>query len=342
MVTNYMENNGLPIPDEKKALLFVNYHHVKEAAPADFAGLHHITPEKLIAQIEALGRIFDFPKPDVVRNQILGGGGFSSHCCVFTFDDGLHDHFESVQPVLDEFGISCVFSVNTAPWLTRKLLSVHMAHLLSAAFSYLELADDIESAAHLHGISGGISEVDPKMAKSQYRYDDISTACIKYFLNATIPQDRRSAVVDAVFKKRLGDSEQFVVEHYLTPNQARSMVDAGHTLGAHTHTHLHLLSATKQVRNEDILANLSVLRQYVLGDERPVHWISYPYGSPTSYDDFVIEEIRQLGCDMGLTMRRGLNNINKIHPMKLARVDTNDVIGGKAPIKWEELAYDFN
>ncbi len=338
-----MSYYDLPLPNDKKALLFVNYHHVKERAPDGFPKLHYVTPEKFRAQIAMLGRIFDFPQPEAVRNQILSGVGFDNHCCVLTFDDGLRDHFESVQPILDELGISGVFSVNTAPWSTNRMLSVHMAHLLSAAFSYLDLADDIETAARLHGIAQSISEVDPQVAKSQYRYDDASTACVKYFLNAVIPQNYRAVVLSDVFMKRLGENERFVGEHYLTPRQARLMVEAGHTLAMHTHTHLHLASASKQVRNEDIHANLSALRQYVLGNEAAINWVSYPYGSPTSYDDFVIQEFRQLGCDMGLTMRRGLNNVNSmVHPMKLARVDTNDVIGGKAPIKWDELVYDFN
>jgi peptidoglycan/xylan/chitin deacetylase (PgdA/CDA1 family) len=321
-------------------LLIVNYHHVREKNPTGFAGLHHIRPEQFRSQIEALGRLFDFPKPERVREAILGGALFRDHACLLTFDDGLRDHAEVVAPILDDLGISALFCPNTGPWTDGRLLSVHMAHLLSAAFAYVDLASDLEAAARPLGLGSSITDIDLAVATRQYRYDDPETARIKYYLNAVIPQALRPAVLRAVFVKRLGDDAAHATRHYLTPAHARDLVRAGHTLGLHSHTHLHLASAPSALRRDDLARQVSAFREFVYEEARPVPWISYPYGGATSFNDEVIAEVRALGCEVGLTMRRGLNVVGDLAPMTLARVDTNDVVGGKFPIPWEALAHD--
>lgn len=68
-----------------------------------------------------------------------------------------------------------------------------------------------------------------------------------------------------------------------------------------------------------------------------LHWISYPFGSPLSYDEHVVRDAQAVGCDTGLTMSRGLNLPPNLVPMQLKRVDTNDVVGGKSPLPWSQL-----
>lgn len=313
-------------------LMFVNFHHVCNDADLLFPQLHHVTPDRFEAQIDALGSLFDFPPIAAVETALATGSGLGGPSCVLTFDDGLADHYAQVMPILQQKGISGIFSVNTAPWIDGRLLSVHRAHLLSAAFSYLELAAEIEMAAEVSGVSYRLCDVSSDLARSQYRYDDIETAKVKYYLNAVIPQAVRAAVLERVFASRLGDEIEHVNRHYLRPEQVRALSAAGHTIGLHTHRHLHLASAESQVRIDDLYLNRALLGE-IAG---ALHWISYPYGGPTSYDASVVELAGELGCRFGLTMKRAINGPGADR-MRLSRVDNNDVVGGKRPMDWADL-----
>lgn len=314
------------------ALLFVNFHHVCNDEDLLFPRLHHVTPERFDAQIEALSAFFDFPRIAAVEAAVLAGKGMGAPSCVLTFDDGLADHHKHVLPILERRGIEGIFSVNTAPWIDGRLLSVHRAHVLASAFSYLELAEEIELAASQSAVSIRLGDVSAEVARSQYRYDDPETARVKYFLNAMIPQETRGAVLARVFEARLGDDFDHARRHYLQPKEVRSLAAAGHTIGLHTHRHLHLASADRYARIDDLYLNKALLTD-VAG---PPRWISYPYGGPTSYDNSVVALAEEVGCLFGLTMNRAINEAGADR-MRLSRVDNNDATGGKQPLDWLEL-----
>lgn len=319
----------------REALLFVNFHHVRERSPEDFPGLHHRRPDQLREQLQVLGRRFDFPTPDEVRDILHGGKPFASNLCVVTFDDGLRDHYEYAVPVLAELGVTGVFFVNTGPWEDGRLLAVHMAHLLSARFSYVELAEDFEAAAEECGVSCRLDDVPSDALRDVYRYDDVETRRVKYYLNMLLPQHDREGVLRRVFSRRVGSEEEHARAHYLGREMAREMRSAGHVIGIHSHRHLNLAAAAPEVRRRDLRTNLDYLSEALGSGE--LRWISYPYGSPNSYDEQVENDARALGCDTGLTMERGVNLASDLAPMHLRRVDTNDVEGGKRPLAWVEL-----
>lgn len=318
-------------------LLFVNFHHVREKNDPRFPKLHHRTPAEVRAQIRLLSETFDFPSPSRVRRMMIAGEPIDQKLCVFSFDDGLRDHFENVLPILAEFGIQALFCINTGPWTDGRMLSVHMAHLLSAAYSYAELAEDFERSALEQGVAAALADVPASAAREQYRYDTPEDARVKLYLNAIIPQAVRSRVLERVFKARISQEDACVRMHYLTPAMTREMARAGHEVGIHTHRHLHLASASADVRRADLQQNLSCLCE-AIDSTAPIAWISYPYGSPSSYNDDVINEARRIGCDVGLTMTRGLNFAGTVSAMRLKRVDTNDVVGGKYPVDWDALS----
>jgi peptidoglycan/xylan/chitin deacetylase (PgdA/CDA1 family) len=309
-------------------VLFVNYHHVCSDEDLIYSRLHHRTPEQFRDQIEVLTKTFDFPSIEEVERMLETRNFPRRPVCVLTFDDGLSDHITHVHPILTTYGIVGIFSIATDPWTTGRLLSVHRAHLLAAAFSYVSIASDLVAAAVAHGFERGIDSVEPDVARSQYRYDDVETARVKYYLNAVIPQEMRATILEAVFSSRLGDDAPFVARHYITPDGVRALRAAGHAIGLHTHSHLHLASSPAALRERDLNLNLQAL-QPLAGS---VNWISYPYGGPTSYDEATIAAARCCGCRFGLTMHRGYNKPETLDSMRLSRIDSNDAPGGKLPL----------
>jgi peptidoglycan/xylan/chitin deacetylase (PgdA/CDA1 family) len=317
-------------------LLAVAYHHVREKVDVRFPHLFLRTVEEFRRQLLVLKQRFEFPDPRDVRACLLGQGTIPERSCILTFDDGLRDHHDHVAPVLSELGIRGIFAVNTGPWENGKLLPVHMGHLLSAAFSYEHLAAEFEAGARRRGLLSGLADVPMDKAMVQYRYDTPEVARIKFFINAVIPQEWRAAVMGEVFATHLGADEALAARHYMTPVMVKALYDAGHTIALHSHWHTHLASESDSARRENLGKNVDAL-QRALGSSYAPRWISYPYGSPSSYNGTVIAECAALGCDVGLAMKRGMNAWPLERPMELQRVDTNEVEGGRNPVPWSEL-----
>ena len=319
------------------ALLFVNFHHVREKNSDEFPGLHHRTLLQLAEQVRILAHDFDFPAPDVVREIVQGREPLESNLCVLTFDDGLRDHRDHVAALLDDLGITAIFFVNTGPWEDGLLLPVHMAHLLSARYSYVELADDFERSAAERGLAQRLSDVSTELPDSVYRYDDSETRRVKYYLNMLLPQAERFHVLRTVFERRIGSERELARKHYLSPGMVRELRRQGHEIGLHSHRHANLASESSERRRMDLETNRRLLSAERTASDRELYWISYPFGSPLTYDEHVVSDARSVGCDTGLTMSRGLNVVPDMAPMRLKRVDTNDVVGGQSPLPWSRL-----
>jgi peptidoglycan/xylan/chitin deacetylase (PgdA/CDA1 family) len=322
--------------DDRSILTFVTYHHVKEKMNVNFPDLHFRTVSDFRRQLLTLKKYFEFPDPQDVRIGLLRKGKIPERSCVLTFDDGLRDHYDYVAPILSELNIHGVFAVNTGPWESGKLLPVHMGHLLSAAFSYERLAVDFESCSRHWGVLIDLDSVPMDKAMVQYRYDNPDVARIKFFINAVIPQELRASIMEDVFRAHLGEDDEFASTHYMTPGMVKMLHDAGHTIALHSHWHTHLASESVKTRSDNLYRNVEALKEAIGCGYRP-RWVSYPYGSPSSYNNEVIAECKALGCDIGLTSYCGMNQLPVDSTMELKRVDTNEVEGGKRPIPWSEL-----
>lgn len=322
--------------DLSSAILFVNFHHVKSEAPKQFPLLNHISTNNFLNQIDLLSKIFSFPDPEKTFSDTTINFSKSPQCFL-TFDDGLRDHFDFVFPILEKKGIRGIFSVNTAPWKTGHLLSVHMNHLLSGINSYIELCENFLEAVKSFGIEETLESVRQDLATSQYRYDSPEVAKIKYYINVCVPFEYRASVVEKVFRMRIGDPRNFVEHHYMNKQMCKTLYEHGHILSLHTHNHIYLTSVSANERLLDLNENREALGSAMGLLHKPNRWISYPYGGPQSYDEDVITQVKDLGVMYGLTMKRGINSLGATDPLRLKRVDTNDVIGGRFPKSWDEI-----
>lgn len=184
-----------------------------------------------------------------------------------------------------------------------------------------------------------INAISEEKARQQYRYDTIQTAKIKFFLNAVIPQQQREAVLRSVFEMKIQDEKKCIDQHYLSQEMVREMALAGQEFGLHTHSHLHLASASRSDRLQDMEKNLTFIHEVIGAGFSRDGWISYPYGSVSSFNADVIEDAHEIGCTLGLSMIRGINTIPSPKPMALYRLDTNDAPGGKSPMDPSSWAF---
>ena len=296
-------------------LLAVGYHYVS-SEEREGRAIFPVSPRSLAAQLELLGRTYEFVSRDELVSAVAGEGALPERACVVTFDDGLRCQFELALPVLELLGVPAIFFVPGKPLAEGRALTVHKIHALRERLDDRALLERLEVSA---------DAVDPALAEAHYRYDTPEAARVKYLLNMALPPAERDEAVDALFAKEFPDEAEFCRELYMGTEEIAALRGS---VGAHSYGHepLTLLSATDLDRDLD---RLGVLLEAAAGE--PIRTFSYPHGTPGTVDVRVARALAAHGFAAAFTMERALNRSLE-EPLLLGRLDANDAPGGKRPL----------
>jgi len=291
-------------------LLVVNYHYVAAEEPAAPHAIFPVGVDAFAAQLEALGRTFEFVSGDDILR-----GELPERACLVTFDDGLREQFELALPVLDRLGVAALFFVPGRPLAEGRGLYVHKLHHLRERHTDEEL---------LGLIGARVEDVPEQVATAHYAYDTAEAARVKYLLNVALPLEEREALVNRLFDE---PEDGFCRRLYMSPRQVLALGQRG-MLGSHAYAHVPLALLDPVALRDDLAGAAAVLER--LTGERP-RAISYPHGSAVAVTRAVAEAAGMAGFAVGFTMERALNATLE-DPLLLARMDMNDVPGGSRPL----------
>lgn len=313
-------------------LLAVNYHYIGDEG-AHRRGIHPISKERFARQLDLLGGNFSFVSQEDVLDAVRGGRPLPARACLITFDDGLRSQYEAGLPILREKKIPAVFFVNGKPYAEGLPLLVHKIHWCRA---YLDpdtfLRKIGEQYAYFTGKTFDIDRLDvsPEELRIHYHYDSPADAKVKYVLDRGFGEPAvRENVINRVFGELVPDERAFSRSFYMELKQLKELHDAGY-LGLHTYSHKPLAMYSASVCREEIEKCLEIMPE-LLGAARPKIWsVSYPYGNAQIIPSFITETVRAAGLALGFTMERSFNQ-TLTQPLLLARIDTNDAPGGRAP-----------
>ena len=299
------------------SLLAVNYHYVAEEAPRAPRAIFPVTVDALTAQLEELGRRFEFVSGDRLLAAVGGEGDLPGASCLITFDDGLRVQYELALPVLERLGVPAVFFVPGRPLTERKALYVHKVHRLREALGDEALAPLVDP-----------HDVPEDLAREQYAYDTSESARVKYLLNMHLSLDERDDAIAKTFSRVVENEEAFCAELYMSRDQVRRLERRHGAVGAHSYGHEPLALLESQALRRDLEASAKTLED-VTG-VRP-RLLSYPHGSREAVTHAVATAAEAAGFRAGFTMERALNRTLE-QPLLLARIDTNDAPGGSRPL----------
>jgi len=307
--------------------LSVNYHYIHEENGYPFPGIYPTTPERLEKQLDEIGNYFEFISQDDLVGALSKGKELPERCCLITFDDGLKSQYEHAVPILRRKGIPAVFFVNALPYKEKKACLVHKVHWVLANIAAEEILKKIDdNLRRFFNKSLDDYPIDNKELKNSYRYDDSpENARVKFLLNFRLPEEEKGRVVDSIFQELVEDESEFCRDFYMSP-EALVDLQASSSLGIHSYSHKPLSKLSQQEVEKEIMSNVSVLEKIVQG--KVIKGISYPYGKPEALDANVALQCKNLGFVYGLTMERAFNRTLQ-NPLLFARMDTNDVLGGK-------------
>jgi peptidoglycan/xylan/chitin deacetylase (PgdA/CDA1 family) len=297
-------------------LLAVGYHYVAAEPPAEPRAIFPVTVDGLGAQLELVGRSFEFVSRDELLAAVAGEVPLPARACVVTFDDGLRCQLELALPVLERLGVPAIFFVAGKPLAEELVLYVHKVHALR------ERVPDAELLA-----LAGAADVPVDVAQEHYRYDEPDAARLKYLLNMRLPLDEREQVVGAAFAEVFPDEAAFARELYMSREDVAELERGHAAVGAHSYAHEPLARLDGDALDDDLQAVAALLEEVTGARPRA---LSYPHGTPSTVDLRVARRAEAAGFRVAFTMERALNRTLE-EPLLLGRLDANDAPGGKRP-----------
>lgn len=295
------------------------YHYVRKLKGSRYPGIKGLELNFFKEQINYLkNQGLEF----VSMMDMIEEENISDNSVLLTFDDGYIDHFMNVFPLLEENGITGVFSMPAKILKERKALDVNKIHYILAYVEIIKLREGLYRRMDFYrGREFDFpsnQELYDKVAIED-RLDDKDTVFVKHILQVELPEKLRNIIVDELFKQFVTDNETaFVDELYMNMDQIKMMKRHGMEFAIHGYDHYWMNRLTEQCLTKDLEDALDVFDDII--DRR--NWCCcYPYGS---YSDMVIRVAKSLGATSGLATDVAVYHPGKDDKYKIPRLDTND------------------
>lgn len=313
------------MPDE---CTIVTYHYVRDLKRTRYPEIKGLKTSSFKSQLDYLDKNYQFVTIQDCINAIYQEEPIPENAALLTFDDGYKDHYETVFPILEDKGIQGSFFPPVKAVKEDKVLNVNKIHFVLAATG--DKYEDVE---------GLITEVfdcldtfrqEYELESNDYYYSELAEegrfdpeeiVFIKRLLQHELNRTLTSKIIDRLFSEHVTEDEAtFSRELYMSEDQIKCMQRNGMYIGVHGYDHRWLGKIPKQQQKKEIDLALNFLD--AIGSPTENWVMNYPYGS---YNDSVIELIKQKGCKLGLTTDQGIAQLSPQNAFTLERLDTNDL-----------------
>lgn len=315
------------------ALTIVMYHYVRPTPRSAFLTVKGRALDEFRGQLDFLARHYRVVRIEEVIAAMRGETTLPDNAALLTFDDGYTDHYHYVLPELLARGMQGSFFPPACSVLDGRVLDVNKIHFaLASGVAPTRLVAEVLAAVDEHRESYGLkSNAEYYQTYShESRYDTPDVTFIKRILQKGLPQALRSEIVDRLFRRYVTTDERaFAATLYMDREQLRELREAGMCLGSHGDQHRWLNTLDADEQRHEIERSLAFLGELGVPER---DWVMcYPYGG---YDDSLLALLREKRCALGLTVDVGVADIGRNDPLRLPRLDTNDVpIDATAPLE---------
>lgn len=295
-----------------------NYHYIRENYKTNYPSIFGVTPNEFKKQLKLLKNEGDLITPSEFLANYEALVLEKDNFFLITFDDGLKEQFDFAVPILNELEMQAIFFANSINLEEKKVSTVHKIHLLRSMVSpHLILRYLKEQKVKM------LTNDELQKAITNYRFDDASSAELKYLLNYKISFDSQELLVNSIFDLHFSESDVF--ESLYMSNQHLRYLANINCLGSHTHTHYPLGLLALEKLNYELEHSKTYFENLT---EKPIQMIAYPYGTPEACTDLVAENAKKVGYLYGFTAKKGVIDVYQ-NKLLLNRFDCNDLPGGK-------------
>ena len=298
------------------------YHYVRHLKNTQYK-IYGMEVEKFEKQIRTLKKKYNPIGAEEIIEVINNDKPIAKNSMMFTFDDGLKDHYKYVFPILKENKIEGVFFPSGKPIQEKMVLDVHKIQFILGSINnsssvILEIKKNLNDFRKKFKIKSFDSYY--KEYAIEDRFDTKEVTFIKNLLQKGLPLILRSKLVNNLFKKYVtSDEEKFSKKLYLSINEIYKMKKSGMVFGSHGYSHYWLSTLSEKELSKELKNNEQFLKK-ISGNYKI---ICYPHGS---YNDLVIKKISMQDFQFGLTTEVGDAILNRENRFKLKRFDCNDFI----------------
>ena len=299
-------------------LTVCNYHYIRESFNSKYPSIFGVTPQGFKNQLQLLNNQGDFISANELLKNKLEILNSNKNYILITFDDGLKEQFELALPILTDLNIPAIFFANSLNFKEKRVSLVHKNHLLRSQISPDVLLKQIVNSFKIQ-----ITEEEKHRAEDIYRYDEKTSAILKFILNFKLKfEDQELALKELFFN--FFDEDDILSKLYMSENQIKNLARIN-ALGSHTHSHFPIGMLSEDKINFELEYSKNYFEDLT---QTIVDMVSYPYGTNEAATSTVAIIAKKVGYQIGFTTNRGINGINN-NPLLLNRFDCNDLIGGK-------------
>ncbi len=284
--------------------LTVCYHYIRPAVNDPFPRLLGTREDVFREHVQALQNAFQVISLPEAIEFFNGNATFKKDRpgLLFTFDDGLSDHYRAAQ-ILAEHDIKATFFVPTCILVDGLPINPVIVHYCLAHYGIGAFLGAYEGALEEYSITVEDSLIFRKNIDDPMETIGKIKKMFKYTLQ---PADSRNVLLHIyrnLFERDFPEAMKII---HVTPGHIQEMLDMGHSIGSHTHSHPSIASSS--LSDEDFKKEVLYPREYL---ERKfgtrVRAFSYPFGEKQDYSGSD-ELVHKSGAyELAFTVDRFLN-----------------------------------
>lgn len=313
----------------------IMYHYVRDLRASRYPSLKALDVKEFEGQLKYLQRHYRIVTVQECLDSIYDNAPIPPNAALLTFDDAYSEHYDYIFPLLEKNGVQGCFFAPVKTIEENSVLDVNKIHFILASIKDIgQIHDDIRNLLGEYRFRYDLKSFDEyyRSIQNDSRYDTQEVVFVKRLLQRELDPDIRKLFTKYLFEKHVTkDESSFSKELYMSKVQLREMAQAGMCIGSHGYDHLWLNSLVPADQEIEIDRSLEFLADLGVSAD---NWVMcYPYGG---YNDSLVEIVRKKGCGMGLTINKGIAQLNAENACILERLDTNDLpkSAGAEPNEW--------
>lgn len=287
----------------RSCLIALSYHRIGSPDADGFdPALIEATPEEFDEQMALLRKRYALVELPEFQDLVEKPSRLRGARVLVTFDDGYRDNYEVALPILKSHGVRASFFLATGfvgtpriPWWDQ------VAHMLRNARQprlRVGYPERLEWDLSLTPVQAVIRQMLKVYKRPETRN----------------PERFLSQVEEACQVSRLREASPPL---FMTWAQARELVDAGMSVGSHTHNHELLARQSREEQIAECRVSRDLIRERLAVDTDA---FAYPVGSPDSYSEVTRECLRETGYRTGFSYQGGVNRPSAMQPLDVARI----------------------
>lgn len=306
-------------------VIAITYHYLRKECFDGKVKLHGLDFSEFRRQVESLLSAYHPLTLDEFRDYVCAGRALKKKGVIFTFDDGLKEHYSEAFTYLKGKGIPGFFFIPTRAVAEQAVLSTHKRHILIGLLGESAFIDRFLAELKSSDPEFNLDALAPvAKAREASRWGNNQEKQFKYYLNYGANQALNDIILSKIFSDEFGDEAKAARAFYLSKEELVQMKVGGMEIGGHSNCHDALAPMTCTRQEEDV----GLCRRFLtetLGDI-PMPF-SYPFGKPgISFSAFTEEAVEKAGFYCGFsTEKGGIDLANS--PYRLRRYDANDADG---------------